>query len=119
MYYIIIKYNMNLEIIHLFHIIFVGGLFLYIGIQQKNIPNFMYNIILAVGILILLYHGYKGINKVISGKNAWVNLFHVIIVAPLLLYIGYNKEKTPRYFYEFILMLAFAAIGYHTYYMFY
>jgi ammonia channel protein AmtB len=110
---------MNSIFVHLFHIIFVGGLFLYIGIKQKNMPLFMYNIILALGIIILVYHGYKGFNKIMSGKNAWVNLFHVLIVAPLLIYIGYNKQATPRYFYEFIFMLAFAAIGYHGYYMFF
>lgn len=110
---------MNIVIVHLFHIIFVGGLFLYIGIKQKNMPPFMYNVILATGIFILLYHGYKGVTKIINGKNAWVNLFHILIVAPLLIYIGYNKQNTPRYFYEFILMLAFAAIGYHSYYMFF
>ena len=110
---------MNSVFVHLFHIIFVGGLFLYIGIKQKNMPLFMYNVILALGIIILAYHGYKGFNKIMSGKNAWVNLFHIIIVAPLLIYIGYNKKETPRYFYEFIFMLAFAAIGYHGYYMFF
>ena len=110
---------MNSTFVHLFHIIFVGGLFLYIGIKQKNMPLFMYNIILALGIIILVYHCYKGFNKIVSGKNAWVNLFHVLIVAPLLIYIGYNKHDTPRYFYEFIFMLAFAAIGYHAYYMFF
>lgn len=110
---------MNSTFVHLFHIIFVGGLFLYIGIKQKNMPLFMYNIILALGIIILVYHCYKGFNKIVGGKNAWVNLFHVLIVAPLLIYIGYNKQDTPRYFYEFIFMLAFAAIGYHAYYMFF
>ena len=110
---------MNSTLLHLFHIIFVGGLFLYIGMQQNKMPNFIYNIILAIGIIILAYHGYKGYSKIMRGKNAWVNLFHMLIVAPLLIYIGYNKQATPRYCYEFIFMLAFAAIGYHAYYMFF
>ena len=110
---------MNLVFVHLFHIIFVGGLFLYIGIKQKNMPPFMYNVILAIGILILFYHFYKGYSKLIQGKNAWVNIFHVLIVAPLLIYSGLEKEKTPRFIYELIFMLAFAAIGYHGYYLFF
>lgn len=110
---------MNSTLVHLFHIIIVGGLFLYIGIKQKNMPSFMYNVIFGAGILILIYHGYKGISKIITGKNAWVNLFHVLIVAPLLIYTGYKKQNTPRYCYEFIFMLAFAAIGYHAYYLFF
>ena len=57
---------MNSTIVHLFHIIIVGGLFLYIGIKQKDMPTFMYNVILGIGILILLYHGYKGFSKINS-----------------------------------------------------
>ena len=60
---------MNSTFIHLFHILIVGGLFLYIGIKQKIMPHYMYNIILGVGIVILFYHGYKGFNKIIIGKN--------------------------------------------------
>lgn len=110
---------MNLAFVHLFHIIFVGGLFLYIGIKQKNMFNFMYNFILATGVLILFYHFYKGYKKIIMGKNAWVNIFHVLIVAPLLILTGIKKQNTPRYIYELIFMLAFAAIGYHAYYLFF
>jgi ammonia channel protein AmtB len=108
---------MNSVFVHLFHILFVGGLFLYIGINQKNMPNFMYNVILVVGIIILLYHFYKGYKKIVNNKNAWVNLFHILIVAPILILIGLNKQNTPRYMYELIFMLAFAAIGYHGYYL--
>ena len=108
---------MNNIFVHLFHIIFVGGLFLYIGIKQKNMPSYMYNVILTIGTLILFYHGYKGYSKFISGKNPWINLFHILIVAPLLIYIGYEKANSPRQYFEYIFMLAFAAIGYHTYYM--
>lgn len=110
---------MNLAFVHLFHIIFVGGLFLYIGIKQKNMSDFMYNFILATGVLILFYHFYKGYKKIIMGKNAWVNIFHVLIVAPLLILTGIKKQNTPRYIYELIFMLAFAAIGYHAYYLFF
>lgn len=108
---------MNQSFIHLFHIIFVGGLFLYIGIKQKTMSTTMYNVILATGVLILFYHFYKGYKKIMIGKNAWVNIFHVLIVAPLLILTGIKKQNTPRYIYEFIFMLAFASIGYHGYYM--
>jgi hypothetical protein len=33
------------------------------------------------------------------------------------MYIGYNAEKTERRFFELLLMLGFAAIGYHGYYI--
>ena len=105
-------------IVHLFHLIIVGSLFLYVGIRQSKIPGFFYPLLLYLGIFIILYHGYKAFKKMQSGKNAWVNFIHILLVAPLLIYIGYNKISTPRYCYELLLMLGFAAIGYHGYYIF-
>lgn len=45
----------------------------------------------------------------------WVNLVHVLYVAPLLIYIGYKEKDTPRYAYELLALLGFAALGYHIY----
>jgi hypothetical protein len=56
-------------------------------------------------------------NYIKIGKSYWVNLIHIFIIAPILVYIGYNREKTRRLFYEILLMLGFAAIGYHGYYL--
>jgi Na+-transporting methylmalonyl-CoA/oxaloacetate decarboxylase beta subunit len=103
--------------VHLFHILIVGSIFLYVGIKSKNTPSFMYPFLLGLGIFIILYHAYKSYIKVNSGKNPWVNLIHILIVGPLLIYIGYNNKATPRPAYELLLMLGFAAIGYHGYYI--
>ena len=103
--------------VHLFHIIIVGGLFLYVGIYKTNIATFIYNVLLWLGIIIIFYHIYKVYNYIKLGKNYWVNLIHIILVGPLLVYIGMNKVKTSRAYFELLLMLAFAAIGYHGYYM--
>jgi uncharacterized membrane protein len=100
--------------VHLFHILIVGGLFLYVGFMRNNIPRFMYPVLIVLGIVIILYHAYK-IYK--SPKTAWINYIHIFLVAPLLILIGYNGEKTSRKYYELLLMLAFSAIGYHGYYL--
>lgn len=97
------------------HIFVFGTLFLYVGIVQKNMPPFMYPILLGLGIILILYHSYKGYLKLTVQKNPWVNLIHILLVGPILIYIGY-KRVTPRYVYELLLMLGFAAIGYHGYY---
>jgi hypothetical protein len=105
-------------LVHLFHIIIVGGLFLYVGITRDKISPYMYPILLGLGIVIILYHGYKTYNYIKADKPYWVNLIHILLVGPLLLYIGYNRENTKRRYYELLLMLGFAAIGYHGYYLF-
>jgi len=106
------------RLVHLFHILIVGGIFLYVGIQKTKIPKFVYSLLFVLGIIIILYHIYKLYVKIKSGKNPWVNLIHIILVGPLLIYIGYNKENTKRLFFELLLMLGFASIGYHGYYLF-
>jgi hypothetical protein len=100
--------------VHLFHIILVSGLFLYIGIMQTKLPKNIYPILIGLGIVIILYHIYKAFYK----KDAWVNYIHIFYVGPLLIYIGYEREKTSRKFFEIMLMLAFASFGYHLYYLF-
>jgi hypothetical protein len=107
----------HIAIIHLFHIIIVGWLFLYVGIAQSKIPSFFYPMLLILGIFIILYHGYNAYVKLSLGKNPWVSWIHILLVGPLLICIGYKNKNTPRYYYELLLMLGFAAIGYHGYYL--
>ena len=65
-----------------------------------------------------LYHIYKAYNHIQQGKGVWVNLIHIMLVGPLLIYIGSHGIKTPRLYFELLLMLGFASIGYHGYYMY-
>jgi Na+-transporting methylmalonyl-CoA/oxaloacetate decarboxylase beta subunit len=104
--------------VHLFHIIIVGCLFLYVGIVKTNMPSFVYPILLVLGIVIILYHTFKAYKKLKDGKNPWVNYIHIFIIGPLLVFIGLNREKTSRFWFEILLMLGFASIGYHGYYLF-
>jgi hypothetical protein len=104
-------------ILHLLHVFIIGGLFLYIGIKKTNICKSLYNPLIILGIFIILYHSYKIYKKIKQNINPWINYIHVLIIAPLLIYIGINKEKTNRLYFEIILMLAFATIGYHGYYL--
>ena len=109
---------MNSEsIVHLFHVLIIGSLFLYVGIQRTNIPTFMFPLLLGLGVIVILYHIFKVYTYMKLGKGYWVNLIHILLVGPVLVYIGYNGEKTARLYFELLLMLGFAAIGYHGYYM--
>jgi hypothetical protein len=99
--------------VHAFHILLVTSFLGYIGIMRDNLPKFLFPLVLVVGIFIVVYHIYKSIFK----KDAWINYIHIFIVGPLLVYVGLQKDKTPRKVFEIILMLAFASLGYHGYYM--
>ena len=108
----------SLALVHLFHIIIVGGIFLYVGIMKTNIPTYVYPFLILLGSVVILYHIVKAYIKITKGLSAWVNYIHIFLVGPLLIYIGINQKNTrPRYF-EMLLMLGFASIGYHGYYLF-
>lgn len=103
-------------ILSIIHLLFVVPLFLFIGFKRAATPPWLYMSIFAIGAVILLYHGFKLIWRLKNGSSyAWVNALHILIVAPLLLYIGYHKKETPRSCYELLLMLGFAAAGYHIF----
>jgi hypothetical protein len=100
----------NRVILHLLHILILGPFLLYVGLGYP-IPPW---VLTAVGIIVILYQGYKAYVHYSQQEAVWVNLFHVIIVGPALLAYGITEERWTR---ELIFMLGFAAIGYHGYYM--
>ena len=104
-------------LVHLFHILIIGGLFLYVGIKRTNIPKLMFSILLGFGIVVILYHMFNAYKHIIKKESYWISLIHILLVGPLLIYIGYNKDKTARLYFELLLMLGFASIGYHGYYL--
>ena len=61
--------NINF-LVHLFHIIIVGGLFLYVGINREKIPKPLFSVLLGLGMLIILYHIFK-VYKYLKEGEVW------------------------------------------------
>ena len=102
----------------LIHLVFVVPLFLFVGMSRAATPNWLYQALFVIGCIVLMYHAWRLVVRLQSRSSAaWVNALHVAVVAPLLLYIGYHQRETPRSAYELLLMLAFAAGGYHLFSM--
>ena len=103
-------------VLAVFHLIIIVPFLLFIGFKRADTPHWIYMALFAMGMIILLYHSFRLFTRLRSGSsNAWINAIHVLLVAPLLLYIGYHKKETPRSAYELLLLLAFSAGGYHTF----
>jgi len=103
-------------LIVLFHILVVSPLLFWVGFARADTPPWVYTVLFVLGLIVLLYHSYKAVVRWSSGSPLiWVNLIHISLVAPLLLWIGYYGKKTERPAYNMLLLLAFAAFGYHTY----
>lgn len=61
---------------------------------------------------------YMEINKIkIFGLSYFklLFIFHIFVVAAILFYIGFAREKTATWFYYFLGVLAVIIIGYHIY----
>ena len=103
-------------LLSLFHIFFVVPVLLYVALSKANTTPTMYQIFLFLGVVVFLYQGYKVFDRLNTGSPyVWVNLIHVLFVAPLMIYIGYTGKDTPRVAYELLALITFAALGYHTY----
>jgi hypothetical protein len=105
------------KFVSLFHILFVGILFLYVGINQVKTPVFIFPLLKYLGIFIIIYHCYKSYLKIMDNKSAWANYIHIFFIGPLLVIIGLNGINTTRKYFELLLMAGMAAIGYHGYYL--
>jgi hypothetical protein len=97
-------------LLHIAHLLILGPFLLYIGVGYP----ISLQAVAAVGIFVIIYQAYKTYQKYIGKESMWVNLFHVLVVGPALLAYGLSGQ---RYLRELILMLGFAAIGYHGYYL--
>jgi hypothetical protein len=101
--------------IALFHILLVVPLFLAIGFLRANTPDWLYWVLLVLGLIIGVYHAYKlFLRYTYKTGGQWINWIHILFVAPLLVYIGYNKKESLRASYELLLIGGFGALGYHT-----
>ena len=105
--------------IRLFHLLIIGPALVLIGMKPEILPSYSNKIILGVGLFVLAYHLYRAFKKISERGfvSAWVNYIHILLVAPVLIVLGYFGNESPRYVREICMMLGFAAIGYHGLYL--
>jgi len=103
-------------LISIFHIFFVVPLFLTVGLLRSATPIWLYWVMLILGVVVLFYHGYKAIIRWSTGSNLLaISLIHTILIAPLLIYVGYQQKNSLRWSYELLMLAGFGALGYHLY----
>jgi hypothetical protein len=103
--------------LHLGHLAVIGPLLTYVGLARDNTPVAVLNSLGVAAVAIFAYHCYRAYGKLKENKSAWVNWIHILFVAPLLFLVAYLKKDASRRYYEMILLLGVAAIGYHGIYL--
>jgi hypothetical protein len=102
----------QITIVHLLHIFIIGGFLLYVGFQEENTPVWAFRLLLATGIIVFFYHIYLYYKQ---GEELATRLFHILLMAPLLVWVGYQQKKTTHEEFRFLVMAGFASVGYHSY----
>ena len=41
------------------HIFFAGPLFIYVGYTKAEVPDVVFNFLIVLGVIVVLYHAYK------------------------------------------------------------
>ena len=97
-----------------FHMLFVVPLLLYIGYNSFSNSNMMFQLLFFVGLFVLGYHGYNALTK---RKNI-IPLFHIFMVAPALLFVGYFQRKIPSFGFNILIAIGLIAGIHHFPYAF-
>jgi len=97
--------------INWFHVLLVAPLFLYVGAWHDTQPAWVYWVLLGMGLVVTLYHGQKMLASLPSPW--WVNVFHALVVGPVLIWLGWKGKQAPEFLYPVMSLLGFAALGYH------
>jgi hypothetical protein len=102
--------------LYIFHILFVFPLLFYIAFFRGLVPIWVYTLLGILGIVLLVYHTIMAFQRW-KGHSPflWVNMMHILVIAPLLIYIGKNDYSSPKWSFEILALLAFAALGYNLY----
>jgi hypothetical protein len=110
---------MDSKTLSLFHILFVVPLLYAIYRYRDRLTYCNCRALLVLSLGGILYHISRLNQRLKENRNSstWINLLHILIVFPLLFVISINCKEKPRYLFELVLMLSFAALGYHLYYL--
>jgi len=102
--------------LYMFHIFIVAPFLLYVAIVRGQLSPWIFSLLSGLAILLFVFHGYKAVIKwKAQSPSLWVNMIHLLAIAPLLLFIGSKGYDTPRWAFEVLAILAFGALGYNLY----
>jgi hypothetical protein len=101
-------------ILALIHVLVIVPALLFIGLAREQVPDSVFSALLPLGVFIGVYHAYKAYLKIKDNQSPWINYIHIFLLAPLLIILGYYGKTANRKYFEMLLLLGFAAFGYHS-----
>ena len=98
------------QLLAIVHSLIIGPLLIALGEAGERLRDEAFPAIAVVGGFIAAYHAYRYFTN--GMRN--INLFHMLVVAPVLLYIGIRGKSHAGFAFPLATMLGFAAIGYNV-----
>jgi hypothetical protein len=110
---------MNIQnLISLIHVFIIVPFLLYCVSKGNNMSIYLKYALQIFGGFIILFHGYRILtNPLTFSVIRMINWFHLFIIGPLLVYIGYTAPNTNAKYYDYLAIIAYAALIYHGYYL--
>lgn len=103
--------------VNLVHVALVVPVLAYAGYYGSVSDPQVFTAMMALGALVLFYHGYmlyQRWSQPMSFIKA-INIFHVLAVAPLFMYVGWSGAATPPAIFTLLLVLAPIVAAFHAY----
>ncbi len=105
-------------IVAVLHILVIAPFLIYVGYKRDSTPEYAIYLLGALAVIALFMHAPKLLEKYNKTGNIWwVPAIHTVYIVPFLIYIVYKKAQLHHKYFEFLLLFAFAALGYHLYYL--
>jgi hypothetical protein len=105
--------------INLLHVFVIVPLIILLYNYRDKLTSLVCNIIIVISGIGMIYHLYKLVkNSQLTEQREFkmiINLIHIFLVFPLLIYIGLKCKDGSRRYYELLLILMFAALGYNLF----
>ena len=100
---------MNLDYLYLTHILFSAPVFIYLGHNPEIKNDWLSYSVLGLGIIVMLYHLFKFYTAWNLGYTNWVNVIHFLVMGPLLIFAGWNRNL-PYPWSQIFLVLGYGAL---------
>jgi hypothetical protein len=109
-------YTQNL--VSLIHVFLIVPFLLYCVSKGNNMSKFLKYALIVFGLFIVLFHGYRILsNPLTISVIRIINWFHLLIIGPLLMYIGFTTPNISANYFDYLAIIAYSALIYHGYYL--
>ena len=106
------------NLVSIIHVFIIVPFLLYCVSKGNSMSLYIKYALQLFGAYVILFHGYKILtNPFTFSVIRIINWFHLLIIGPLLLYIGYTVPNTGAKYYDYLAIIAYAALIYHGYYL--